>query len=125
MPRLKGSRTTAAPAAAARSAVASSEPSSITTTSSLESKARSSRTTPPTASSSSRAGTTARRRSGTRACLGAEADEREQLPRAVRVGVLVEYPLACPRAHRLRLRGVVEQPAVGGDGLVAVADDEQ
>ena len=40
---------------------------------------------------------------------GAEADEPEQLPRAVRVGVLVENALAGAGADRLRLRRVVEQ----------------
>ena len=48
-------------------------------------------------------------RSGTRACRDAEADEREQLPRPVRVGVLVEHALARAGAHRLGLRRVVEQ----------------
>ena len=92
MPRLNGGRTTAAPAVAARSAVASVEPSSITTTSSSGSKARSSETTPPTAPSSLRAGTIASLRTGLHRSI--QADEREQLLRPVRVGVLVEDALA-------------------------------
>ena len=127
MPRLNGRLTTAAPAAAALAAVASSEPSSITSTSSSGSNARSSSTTPATASSSFRAGhdCDAMVRSGTHACRDAEADEREQLPGSMRVRVLVEDALARPRAHRLGLARIVEQPAVGGERLVGVVDDEQ
>src|SRR6186997_571943 len=126
MPRLKGSLTTAAPAAAARCAVRSSDPSSITTTSSSGSNARSSSTTPATASSSLRAGTIAMRRcSDTCACRDAEADEREQLPGSVGIGVLVEDALAGPCSHRLRLSRVVEQRPVGRERLVGVVDDEQ
>src|SRR5215204_5098056 len=97
----------------------------MTTTSSSESNARSSSTTPATAWSSFRAGTTAMRRLGTRTCRDAEADEREQLPGPVRVGVLVEDALARAGAHRLRLRRVVEQAAIGGERLVGIVDDEE
>ena len=55
----------------------------------------------------------------------AEPDQLEQLPRAVRVGVLVEDALARAGAHRLGLRRVGEQLAVRGERLVGVVDDEQ
>ena len=54
-----------------------------------------------------------------------EADQLEQPPRAVAVGVLVEHALARAAAQLLGLARVVEQVAVGGDRLVGVVDDEQ
>ena len=41
----------------------------------------------------------------------------------MRVGVLVEHPLSRPRAHRLGLRGIVEQRTVGSERLSGVLDD--
>ena len=54
-----------------------------------------------------------------------EPDELQQPPRAVRVGVLVEHALAGPRAHRLGVRRVGEQLAIGGERLGLVLDDDQ
>src|SRR5689334_19713744 len=63
--------------------------------------------------------------SDTRAHRDAEADQIEQPPCAMRVRVLVEHALACAAAELLRLRGIGQQLAVRGDGLVHVADDAQ
>ena len=51
--------------------------------------------------------------------LLSKADQLEQLPRTVSVGVLVEDALACTAAHLLGLRRVGEQIAVGLDRLLA------
>src|SRR5438105_4934124 len=140
MPRLNGSRITCAPAAAATSAVRSVEPSETTTTSSPESNARSSSSTRTMLRSSLKAGTIAILRNAARraspatarSCtsvdtggLGADADEVEQLLRAVAIGVLVEHALARAPSQLLRLRGIGEQLAVGRDRLVGVVDDDQ
>ena len=123
----------------ATSAVRSVEPSETTTTSRPGSNARSSSSTRPMFRSSLKAGTIAIRRSAASCATGAagvprrsvdmrrhpEADQLEQPPRAVAVGVLVEHALARAPPHLLGLRRVVEQVAVGGDRLGRVVDDEQ
>src|SRR5438477_8642104 len=139
MPRWNGRRLTWAPRAAASTAVRSVEPSETTTTSSPGSSARSSSSTRPTLRSSLKAGTIAIRltvASGAAGAAGAlstsvdtglhsDADELEQPARAMAIGVLVEHALARATAELLRLAGIVEQVAVGGDGFVRVMDDEQ
>src|SRR4051812_47597526 len=137
MPRLNGSWMTRAPSFAATAAVRSVEPSSITTTSSPGSKARMSRITVPMASSSFRAGTIATRRRAAGVAAAAaglassdvddipRADQPEQPARTVDVRVLVEDALPCARAHRLSQAGIVEELAIGVDGLLRARDDEQ
>src|SRR4051794_25560348 len=118
MPRLNGSTTTCAPAARAASAVPSTEPSEMTTTSSCASNARSSPMTRAMLRSSLYAGTIAIRRSPEGSAdmrLFTQADQVEQAPRAVAVGVLLEHTPARAPAHLLGLRRIVEQPAVRGD----------
>src|SRR5690349_1028129 len=129
MPRLKGSVITCAPRDAATSAVRSVEPSETTTTSSPGSSAFSSSSTRPTFRSSLKAGTIAIRRTAAigaapdegalstsvDTCLDSKACEFQQPPRAMAVGVLVEHALARPAAELLRLGGIVQQVAVGGD----------
>src|SRR5690348_12422223 len=132
MPRLNGSRITCAPRDAATSAVRSVEPSETTTTSSPGSSAFSSSSTRPTFRSSLNAGTIAIRRTAAigaplddgalstsvDTCLDSEAGELEQPPRTMAIGVLVEHALARAPAELLCLTRVVEQVAVGRDGLV-------
>src|ERR671931_792853 len=146
MPRLNGRRSTRAPCVRATSAARSAEPSSTTTISKPASKARISSTTRPMHISSLRAGTIATRRRAAspssaagRGSVAASAtggldrlrrlrgqsEELEHAARAVRVGVLVERALAGAAPHFLRGRGVGEQLAVEGRGLVLVAGDEQ
>src|SRR5207247_4083733 len=104
------------PCARATAAVRSVEPSSTTTTSNVGSNARSSPSTPPSAPSSLRAGTIAMRRaSGTGPLRDAEAEQLEHAPCPVRVRVLVEHALAGAATHRLGLRRVGGEPAVGGE----------
>src|SRR5919201_665746 len=144
IPRLKGRRTTWAPCRAATDAVSSADASSTTTTSMPGSKTRSSSITRPTFASSFSAGTIASRRSPCRrsttdAAGGAgavansatdgdrrrEADQVEDLPRAMRVRVLVEHALARPPPHLLRRGRVGEQLAVRRERLVGARDDAQ
>src|SRR6476620_399664 len=144
MPRLKGRRSTCAPASAAIPAVRSVEPSSTTTMSKPGSKAWISSMTRPTVSSSFSAGTIAMRRSspirmstavrgGTGTCAssatgghgGLQAHELEDLPRTVRVGVLVEHALASAASHSLGRRWIVEQLAICGEGFLGIRDDAQ
>src|SRR6476660_9392162 len=126
MPRLNGSRTTCAPCSAATSAVRSAEPSEMTTTSRPGSNARSSSMTPPIACSSLSAGTIAIRRIDSADMrFFPQAEQCEQLARAVAVGVLVEHPLARAPAERLRLRRVGEQLAVCVRRLLGVVDHDQ
>ena len=54
-----------------------------------------------------------------------EADELEQPPRPVRVGVLVEDALARAPTHLLRLPGVGDELAIGRDRLVRALDDDE
>src|SRR4051812_20870581 len=124
MPRLKGRRTTWAPARAAAAAVPSGEPSSTTTTSKAASNARISSITCAMQSSSLYAGTIAIR-SATNGFLHTHADQVEQPPRPVEVGVLVERALAGGAPHLLRAPRVVEQLLVGGGRLLGVRDDQQ
>src|SRR5438093_12733204 len=126
MPRLKGSRRTRAPAARASSPVRADEPSSPTTISSPASWARISAMTRAIARSSSSAGTTAMRRGSAMCRHGFEdADQLEQLPRPVRVRVLVERALPRPAPELLGLSRVGEQLAVHGGCLLGDRDDEQ
>src|SRR5581483_6831640 len=55
----------------------------------------------------------------------AEAEQVEQLPGPVQVGVLVEGALAGGAAQLLGAAGVVQQLGVRRRGLVGVRDDEQ
>src|SRR5581483_8845481 len=142
MPRLNGSLRTRTLFAVAAAAVPSVDPSSTTTMSSPGSNARSSSITAGNARSSLRAGTIATRRSSpspgrasaragaiamsdTDALRDAEADRCEQLPRAVRVRVLVEHALARATAELLSLRRIGEQLRVRRHRLVGVTDDAQ
>src|SRR5262249_34598219 len=139
MPRLNGSFTTCAPAAAATSAVRSVEPSDTTTISRPGSSSWSSPSRRGRFRSSLKAGTIAIRRtaaSGAPTTAGASAtsvgmdghpqvEQLEQAARAVAVGVLVEHALAGAAPHLLGLARVVEQRAVGGDGLLGVSRDDQ
>src|SRR3954468_2748536 len=130
MPRLNGSRPTYAPRSAATPAVRSTEPSSTTTMSKPASNARISPITRPTVSSSFSAGTIAMpSRPSSRSATGAhrhtEADEVENLARAMRIRVLVEHALARAAPHRLGRPGVAEQLAIRGDRLVGGRDDLQ
>ena len=54
-----------------------------------------------------------------------QTDKCQQLPGAVAVGVLVEHALARTPAHFLRLAGIVQEIAVGGDGFGRIVHDEQ
>src|SRR5262249_39854632 len=130
MPRLKGSRRTYASRSTATPAVRSVEPSSTTTMSKPGSNARISSTTRPTVCSSFSAGTIAIRLSSvscsaTGAHRRTEADELEDLARAVRVRVLVEDTLARTSPHRLGRAGIGEQLAVRRERLVGGRDDTQ
>ena len=62
--------------------------------------------------------------SGTGGHRHADTEQLEQLPRAVRVRVLVEHALARAAAHLLRLRGIGEQLPVRRGRLVRVRDDD-
>src|SRR5262245_1396835 len=128
MPRLNGSRSTCAPRSAATPAVRSIEPSSTTTTSKPGSNSRISSITRPTVSSSFSAGTIAMRWSSpswsaTGAHRRTQADELEDLARAVRVGVLVENPLARATSHLLGSAGIAEQLVVRRQRLLGGGDD--
>src|SRR5262245_8998324 len=93
-----------------------------------ESKARSSSTTRAMLRSSLNAGTIAIRLGSPGSGNGDTAlePERGQQPaRAVTVGVLVEDPLSGAASQLRRLRPVSEQLAVGGDGFLRRANDEQ
>src|SRR6266404_2057530 len=142
MPRLKGRRSTRAPRAVATAAVRSTEPSSTTTTSRPGSNARSSSTTLAIATSSFSAGTMATRRSSAKPAMTPadaavatvsdtdahprpEPEQVDDLPRAVRVRVLVEHALARAPAHLLRLRGIGEQLPVGVHRLVRRRGDAE
>src|SRR6266516_3106276 len=146
IPRLKGRRITWTPRSAATPAVRSVEPSSTTAISKPGSKARISSITWPTEASSLKAGTIASRfnspsrastsraagaasgagaSSATGAHRGSDADEVEDLSRAVRIGVLVEHALAGAASHRFRCSRVVQQLAVGRERFVGVRDDAQ
>src|SRR5438132_1102286 len=143
MPRLNGSRSTRAPFAAAASAVRSREPSSTTTISMSGSTARSSSMTAPIEPSSLYAGTRAMRFSAANPESGGagatwsvsatgrhrrprpQPDQLQQPPRAMDVRVLVESALAGGAAELLRAGGIVQQLAVGLDGLVRTAYHQQ
>src|SRR5579862_881834 len=120
MPRLNGRRTTRAPCSAATSAVESTEPSDTTTTSNPGSNARSSSITPPMLSASLRAGTMAiRRPERPSADTGrlAQADQLEDPPRAMPVGVLVQDALPCPAPHLVGLGRIGQELGVRSRGL--------
>src|SRR6476659_8561 len=130
MPRLNGSRSTWAPRSAATPAVRSTEPSSTTTMSKPGSNARISPITRPTVSSSFSAGTIAMRFSSpswsaTGAHRHTEADELENLARAMRIRVLVEDALPRAAPHRLGRAGIAEQLTVRGQRLVRGRDHLQ
>src|SRR5438093_1260836 len=146
IPRLKGRRITWTPRSAATPAVRSVEPASTTAISKPGSNAWISSITWPTDASSLKAGTIARRfnspsrastsrpagaaggagaSSATRAHWGSDADEVEDLSRAVRIRVLVEHSLAGATSHRFGRSRVVQQLAVRRERLVGVRDDAQ
>src|SRR5262249_59101324 len=119
---------------AATPAVRSVEPSSTTTMSNPGSKARISSITRPTVSSSFSAGTIAMRSSSpscsaTSAHRRTQADELEDLARAVRVRVLVENAFARAASHRLGRAGIAQQLAIrrqrllGGRGYAELRAD--
>src|SRR5581483_7290445 len=139
MPRLNGRRITCAPCSRATSTVRSVEPSETTTISSPASNACSSSTTRPMFRSSLYAGTiairfrVARRESTCGGTLVTSVDtgahlqveQVEDAPRAMAVCVLVECALAGAPPELLRLRGVVEQLAVGRARLRRGVDDDE
>src|SRR5262249_10307277 len=130
MPRLNGRRSTCASRSAATPAVRSVEPSSTTTMSKPGSKARTSSMTRPTVTSSFSAGTIAMRLSSpscsaTGAHRRTQADELEDLSRAVRVRVLVEDALARAPSHRFGRARIAQQLVVRRHGLCGGGDDAQ
>ena len=56
--------------------------------------------------------------------LLSKADQLEQPPGAMAIGVLVEHTLACTAAQLLRLSWIREQIAIGVDRLLCILDDD-
>src|SRR5438128_2717981 len=127
MPRLNGRRRTIAPWSAAISAVRSVEPSSTTTITNPGSKSRISSITRPTLPSSFSAGRIAIRSDtgAPRRDPGGEADQLEEPPRPMEVGVLVEDALAGPPPQLLGKARIRQQHPVRLDRLARVGDEQQ
>src|SRR5439155_10730210 len=144
IPRLKGRGRTLAPRSAAIPAVRSVEPSSTTTMSNPRSNARISSMTRPIDASSFSEGTIAIRLSspswarispegGTGTSANSAmcghrrggADQIENLPGAMGIGVFVKDAFAGAPAHRLRGGRIVDQLPVCTDSLVGCRHDTQ